>query len=78
MTIPISLLLSIQGNIYKQINTDYIKEGDFLLDTQDNCWGICRTLYDDGTHLAIGSGGATEVGVPKSRVRKLILNHSSI
>lgn len=73
LRIPRKARVRIEGVKYKQIKATVhnINKGDLVLDTKDNCYGYVD-MKSVGT-IAIKHGCVSEVGVPISRVRKLIL-----
>lgn len=64
--------IRIDGIIYKQIEATIINinKGDLVLDTKDSCYGYIDMKSIN--KVAIRHGCIVEVGVPISRVRKLI------
>jgi hypothetical protein len=77
MQVPIEVKIRIDGVLYDQIETPDLNEGDLVFDTKDNTYGFVDMRRGD--QIAIRENCVTEVGVPISRVRKLIpslLNNS--
>jgi hypothetical protein len=70
--IPIKCKVRINGIPYEQIKATKtnIKQGDLVVDTKDNCYGYIDMKSQN--YVTIKFGCVAEVGVPISRIRKLI------
>lgn len=70
-SIDIDVKLRIDGVLYnQQSHTNDIKEGELVFDTKDNTYGYCDMVC--GNKIAIKFGCVAELGVPMSRVRRLV------
>lgn len=78
LSFPDNARFRVNGILYK-ISTDTPEENDFVIDLMDGCTGTVDMIKDDRCAVAdySGEGGITmvaEVGIPLTRIRKLIVD----
>lgn len=71
LVLPSNIIIAIQNKDYIAVTTDHIYVGDIVLDRKDGLYGTCDMLMKQDT-IAIRDSCIVEVGVPKTRVYKLI------
>jgi len=64
------ILYRIHGILY-EVSDKNIEVGDLVLDTKDNTYGYI-SMEHDKDYVAVTDSPIAEVGVPKSRLKKLI------
>lgn len=72
LKIPMDTIIRVHGILYNQTEPLDLKEGDLVLDLGDGAYGYVDMIKED--KIAIKDGRVAEVGVPISRVRKLVFS----
>lgn len=71
MSIPIEAFIMFHDMWYEQHPISKIEKGVLVLDTKDDTVGEIKMIHDEN-RVAVGDGGATELGIHVSRLRQLI------
>lgn len=71
--LPIEVIIAIGKKRYQQVISRELKEGDLVLDTKDNCYGIIEEIhkYVNQQYADVRDGDVVEVCIPLNRLRLL-------
>ncbi len=67
--LPVETVLNIHGLWYKQIITSNFQIGDLVIDTRDDLYGVCESIFEG--YMAVRDKDIVEIGIPIEKVRKL-------